>query len=671
MRFLKWLVTLLGLTIGFGLAIGLLLTSARHASAAAHIITVTGTYLKDDGVTPSSGSVTFKLSGTARDSTSGKSYPGKSVTVVLDGSGHFTTNLVANDDPELAPTGTTYYITEIIDGRENDYNAVVPYASPGGTVDIAALAPSSPSLVYSSKLPTGMASTSTLWSMDAPTLDVDLLSHAVGMGDIPTNSGGPTPILFLTNHLSVPQSHIGKYGEIIYHEDTDPSLGKEAALFGLEQFNPSATASGVVYGVRGIVWPIGSSDMTAIDLRGIDGETQVNTTGTVNIGVARGVDAVVRTQTAGATVASAYGLAGYISSEIAGSTITNSYAVAALDGLSTGTITNKAGLVAVDVSGATNMTDLLVGSLSVPAGTFAIYSQSARPSVLLGGLTADSANNTFVVDATNHRVSMGATGAGLSNPSRLYIQGPFLGTPTTTSASSTLDVETELTNSSGNVYGGAFGTQFNPQATSSAAPRSFMGEMNVIGSQSMTGTVYGLNGQVDLKHSGTLTSAQGLFSVVLADGGTGTTTSAWGVRARVDSSQAGTTITNAFDYYAQNGASNSGTVTNRAGFVSDEITGGTNNTDVLIGTTTAPSGAWALSSASTRPSSFAGPVAVQAIISATPTIATTCTSSVAGAMVYVDKNNDAAVSHMCFCGTAADDVTYGWRRVDSPTTACP
>lgn len=49
----------------------------------------------------------------------------------------------------------------------------------------------------------------------------------------------------------------------------------------------------------------------------------------------------------------------------------------------------------------------------------------------------------------------------------------------------------------------------------------------------------------------------------------------------------------------------------------------------------------------------------------------TCDSAARGSTAYVDDTNDGAVSHLCFCGTAADDSTYGWRRADAPATACP
>jgi hypothetical protein len=66
-----------------------------------------------------------------------------------------------------------------------------------------------------------------------------------------------------------------------------------------------------------------------------------------------------------------------------------------------------------------------------------------------------------------------------------------------------------------------------------------------------------------------------------------------------------------------------------------------------------------------------GPVQVQAVVAAVPAISTVCSSSTQGSIVYVDDSNDTAVSHLCFCGTAADDTTYAWRRADAPGTACP
>lgn len=63
--------------------------------------------------------------------------------------------------------------------------------------------------------------------------------------------------------------------------------------------------------------------------------------------------------------------------------------------------------------------------------------------------------------------------------------------------------------------------------------------------------------------------------------------------------------------------------------------------------------------------------AVKAVVAASPSISTVCSSSTRGAIAYVDDTDDGAISHLCFCGTAADDSTYGWRRADAPASACP
>jgi hypothetical protein len=64
------------------------------------------------------------------------------------------------------------------------------------------------------------------------------------------------------------------------------------------------------------------------------------------------------------------------------------------------------------------------------------------------------------------------------------------------------------------------------------------------------------------------------------------------------------------------------------------------------------------------------PIIPGSSVATVPSLAT-CDSSRRGAIAYVDDTNDGAVSHLCFCGTAADDTTYGWRRADAPATACP
>lgn len=102
-------------------------------------ITVSGKYLKADG-SPATGTVEFVPSITAV--TLGALLPITAVTETLDNTGAFSVVLAATDDPDWTATGFTYKVRERIDGSvKREYNIQVPAASPGGTLDLATVAP--------------------------------------------------------------------------------------------------------------------------------------------------------------------------------------------------------------------------------------------------------------------------------------------------------------------------------------------------------------------------------------------------------------------------------------------------------------------------------------------------------------------------------------------------
>jgi len=89
----------------------------------AAIVPVTGTFLNADG-TAAAGTVTFKLSQPFANG--GVIYHMMSFTATLDGSGHFSQNLAANDGI-ASPSGTFYSVTEKIDNApEREYVIQAP-----------------------------------------------------------------------------------------------------------------------------------------------------------------------------------------------------------------------------------------------------------------------------------------------------------------------------------------------------------------------------------------------------------------------------------------------------------------------------------------------------------------------------------------------------------------
>ena len=101
-------------------------------------ITVTGTFEAASGAA-ASGTLTFTLT-EAMENGNVVVSPAP-IVVALDSSGHFSTNLFANDDMGTVPAGVQYGVTEQIAGAEpRDYFITVP-SGLGGTVDISTLMP--------------------------------------------------------------------------------------------------------------------------------------------------------------------------------------------------------------------------------------------------------------------------------------------------------------------------------------------------------------------------------------------------------------------------------------------------------------------------------------------------------------------------------------------------
>lgn len=78
-------------------------------------ITVTGTFLDQAG-DPASGTVSFQLSTSLKDTSANRIVAPVLVTETLDANGAFSTTLVATDDDTTEPTGATYIVTERING---------------------------------------------------------------------------------------------------------------------------------------------------------------------------------------------------------------------------------------------------------------------------------------------------------------------------------------------------------------------------------------------------------------------------------------------------------------------------------------------------------------------------------------------------------------------------
>lgn len=103
------------------------------------IVTVQGKHLLQDGVTPGSGTVVFKLNQPLQSTEAGdvQVVSPTPVTATLDGSGEYSVDLVATTGIGVGPLGATYHVTETIGGVVSEYDIVLPHSPL--TTDIATI----------------------------------------------------------------------------------------------------------------------------------------------------------------------------------------------------------------------------------------------------------------------------------------------------------------------------------------------------------------------------------------------------------------------------------------------------------------------------------------------------------------------------------------------------
>ena len=104
------------------------------------VVTVVGTF-QSESAAAASGTLTFTL--TKAMENGNVVIPPAPITVTLDGSGHFSQTLLANDDTGTVPPGVQYGVTEQIAGAQpRDYFITVAQAVT--PVDISTLMPGAP-----------------------------------------------------------------------------------------------------------------------------------------------------------------------------------------------------------------------------------------------------------------------------------------------------------------------------------------------------------------------------------------------------------------------------------------------------------------------------------------------------------------------------------------------
>jgi hypothetical protein len=341
-----------------------------------------------------------------------------------------------------------------------------------------------------------------------------------------------------------------------------------------------------------------ADDNTDAITRVVGAQGQISNFGEGTISQARGTAGFIGND-GDATITNAYAgyfgiYQGFWSSQPIQAKIHNAYVIAARNGANANgaTTDNKAGVTIENMTGATNNTDLLMGTMTIPTGNYAIYSASSYPSYFADkvGIGTDAPDSRlFVFDD--------AWTDNISSPSREH---PY-------SKSIRLGFDD-------NVGGGwEFAYGIHSQISISDVPHSVQyfnsGMFDIQTDASYTGDLPNwtpvLQGQFDHFGTGHLTKAIRGIAGLIVNRSTGTMDKVYGGYVGV-ANMGGGHIGRALGLYVRNYAS--GTFDEKAGIVVEEQTNATNNTDILLGTATIPTGNYAIYSASTYPSYFAGPV---------------------------------------------------------------
>jgi hypothetical protein len=144
------------------------------------LVTVQGTYLKLDG-TAETGSVRFESQTFARHSASDDVVSPGALTATLDASGDVTLVVPATDDPAWSPVGWTYRVTMQLSGVRREFDAAIPYDTPGGVLDLSDLLPAQPA---DGELYAAYAHTHAAYAADASVVHVAGVETITGLKDL-------------------------------------------------------------------------------------------------------------------------------------------------------------------------------------------------------------------------------------------------------------------------------------------------------------------------------------------------------------------------------------------------------------------------------------------------------------------------------------------------------
>lgn len=541
------------------------------------------------------------------------------------GSATFPTTLTDNQFPALYRVAGIYNLNSATGGSGNlalasGANAASEYGVVVGTTAtttaqtnfaVANDVDGTPSFLFTVD---GSGNTSAVGNLtvDTDTLYVDATNDRAAIGTAP-----PTNAVFSVYGTTAPtNAFLATHDRGIY-TNGDFSLASIAAVGIANQIHLLPTAD------------------TAFDARATYSSMRIGTTVTSNMtGYYYGFQAQARNYAVGGTVANVQGLLGLASSDGTGGTttnmwggrfrvdsnagtITNAHAIFVQTGAALGAVTNRAGVVIDAQTGGTNNAELLIGDDVQPAGNYSIYNASTRDSLLTGNLIVDT--STLYVDATNNRV-----GIGTATPATQFIiVNGVTSTPIGTETLAGIQEVKTDTSSSDVISTFKTFTDVNPATSSSAIFSTLFPRMAVpAGAAAVTGSIRVVQAQFDNSSTNTIAEVRGL-GANMNNNSTGTITTfrgsnmfmrniAGGVISTLQAfrSDPGNTstgsITTAHGFYASNPTVAAGSIGSAAGVTIEAHTTATNNTNLLLGTGTIPSGNYAIYSASTNDAYLAG-----------------------------------------------------------------
>lgn len=249
-----------------------------------------------------------------------------------------------------------------------------------------------------------------------------------------------------------------------------------------------------------------------------------------------------------------------------------------------GTVSVTAGSGAVTGVGTTFRSTFLVGhSITINSETHTISAIASDTSMTTDNWASTASGQAYALAGGTRFVisqngNVGIGGSPISS-THLYIPSILNDPPFTVGVFSPMTTNRTIADSNAVILG-VYGSSY----VGASNTKNWTGPLGPIGTAGLTGV---LNGA-----SGTISNTAGLYASVINNSGTATITNAYGLRMH--------------DITTRNG----GAITNGIGVAIQNVSAATNNTDLLIGTLTAPTGNYGIYDASSYNNYFGGKVGI-------------------------------------------------------------